>query len=118
MLLLADENLPARVVAGLRHGGHDVRWISEHQCGIADTAVADIAVAEGRIIITQDKDFGELAMKGALSRDLVVILLRFDPPLPGPILTALADLLPQVAGDSAAVWVTDGKRFRRRPFPG
>ena len=116
MRLLGDENLPARVVAGLRQAGHDVLWIGELQPGISDVAVAALAHAERRILITQDKDFGELAMSGALVSELVVVLLRFDPPAPAPMLATLAELLPQVERDASALWVADGLRTRRRQF--
>jgi predicted nuclease of predicted toxin-antitoxin system len=118
MRLLADENIPARVVAGLRAIGHDVRAIAEELRGSSDTEVAACATRDLRILVTLDKDFGELAMTGRLDGNLVVVLLRIDPPEPASLLAVLADVLPQTVGDRSALWVVTDQRARRRPFGG
>jgi predicted nuclease of predicted toxin-antitoxin system len=116
MRLLADENIPARVVTGLRATGHDVRAIAEELRGSSDTEVAACATGDQRVLVTLDKDFGELAITGQLDGNLVVVLLRIDPPEPSVLLTVLADVLPQIVGDRAALWVVTEQRARRRPF--
>jgi predicted nuclease of predicted toxin-antitoxin system len=69
MLLLANENFPLDAVEALRTAGHDVLWIRTESPGIADTEVLARAVAERRVLITFDKDFGELAFRSKLPAD-------------------------------------------------
>lgn len=60
MLLCANENVPGDCVTELRARGHDVLWIRETAPGIADELVLETARSGGRLLITLDKDFGEL----------------------------------------------------------
>ncbi|MCY4551898.1 MAG: DUF5615 family PIN-like protein [Defluviicoccus sp.] len=63
MKLLANENIPLDSVRSLRSGGHDVVSISEQSPGISDEDVIRIARAENRIIVTFDRDYGELVFR-------------------------------------------------------
>ena len=60
MKLLIDENISPELTLFLRSHGHDVKSISECCKGLDDEKVAEIAVTEGRVIVTFDLDFGEL----------------------------------------------------------
>lgn len=79
MRLLANENVPAAAVAALRQAGHDVAWVAEVARGSADEAVVRAARDQGRILVTFDKDFGELAFRSGLTAECGVILCRFRP---------------------------------------
>ena len=57
MKILADENFPAPSVRFLRERGHDVRFVAEDSPGESDAANLRAAHAEGRVIITFDRDF-------------------------------------------------------------
>lgn len=60
--LLADENIHPEVVRGLIERGKDVRTVAQAGlCGKSDVEVLRCAVAEGRVVITHDGDFGKLA---------------------------------------------------------
>ena len=74
--LLADEIVPAVVVLALRADGHVVSWMREVGPGSTDAAVLALASAEDRVLLTFDKDFGELAFRHALKATPGVILLR------------------------------------------
>jgi len=74
--LLADENIPSDVVAAPRSDGHDVAWIGEVAPAADDMAVLARASAEGRLLLTLDKDFGELAFRLGSSAAPGIILLR------------------------------------------
>jgi predicted nuclease of predicted toxin-antitoxin system len=74
--LLANENVPAVVVAAMRADGHDVAWMQEAGPGSPDVQVLALALAEGRVLLTFDKDFGELAFRQGLAATPGVILLR------------------------------------------
>lgn len=61
MRFLLDENIDLRLVAFLRSLGHDVTAIAtDYQRSIADLDVLTLARTEQRIVITRDRDFGEL----------------------------------------------------------
>lgn len=81
MLFLADECCHAAIVAALRAVGHDVVHIQETQPGITDDAVIAAAAAEKRVLITEDKDFGDLVFRqGATLPGLVLLRLTTAEP--------------------------------------
>ncbi len=59
---LADVNIEKRerVVDSLVAAGFDVKWVAEEDCSITDEALLDTVRREGRILLTNDKDFGQL----------------------------------------------------------
>jgi predicted nuclease of predicted toxin-antitoxin system len=76
MRILADENMPRSLVGLLRERGHDVLSVREDLQGQSDRAVLLRANAEERLIVTQDKDFGELAFSHGMSAKCGVVLFR------------------------------------------
>ena len=74
--MLANENIPASVVDALVGQGHDVKWVRKAAPGASDRAVLEIAQRESRLIVTFDKDFGELAFRAGLPAGCGIILLR------------------------------------------
>lgn len=77
MKFFVDENLPRIIVEWLRAGGHDVVSAAESSPGETDTAWAELAFRDQRILLTQDKDFGALIYRNGLATHGVV-LLRLD----------------------------------------
>lgn len=63
MNFLADESVDYPIVERLRHDGHEVSAISEMSPSISDDAVLAVANAHGVLLITGDKDFGELIFR-------------------------------------------------------
>ena len=80
MRLLADEGVDAAVVARLRSDGHAVVYVAELLPGITDDAVLELANADERVLMTEDKDFGELVFR--LRRVAFGVLLVRLPGLP------------------------------------
>ena len=76
MRFLADENFPFPALAVLRDRGHDVSWVAEGHAGSADEVVAAICDLEERVLLTFDKDFGDLVFRRGLSSGSSVVLLR------------------------------------------
>ncbi len=74
--LLADQNVPGAVVAALRQQGHDVAWILEEAPGSPDPDVLERAQRDMRVVVTFDKDFGELAFRRGLAASVGVVLFR------------------------------------------
>ena len=75
MRILADESVDFPIVERLRELGHDVLFVAEISPGIPDTHVLHMAVEEDALLLTADKDFGELVFR---QRRLMkgVILIR------------------------------------------
>lgn len=67
MTILADEGVDREIVLRLRDDGHDVTYVAEMDPGISDEVVLARANAQGAILLTQDKDFGELVFRQRLS---------------------------------------------------
>lgn len=63
MRLLADEGVDKPIVDLLRASGFDIHYILETNRGIDDEKVLQIANQEERVLLTQDKDFGELVYR-------------------------------------------------------
>jgi predicted nuclease of predicted toxin-antitoxin system len=61
MRLLADENFPSGLIELLRLDGHDVKWVRTDYPRYPDAAVLEIAEADGRIVLTLDKDYIQIA---------------------------------------------------------
>lgn len=115
MRLLADENIPLASIQGLRAAGHDVLAASETMARTLDREVLERAGAEGRVLVTFDRDFGALAFKRAVSAPAGIVLLRFVPVTPEEPATILLDLL----SDSGLTFsgkftVVDRERVRQR----
>jgi len=60
MKILADENIEKPVVVKLRSEGHQVLHVSEIAPSITDVAVLRLANQENAVVLTEDKDFGDL----------------------------------------------------------
>jgi predicted nuclease of predicted toxin-antitoxin system len=73
---LANENFPLEAVESLRLAGHDVAWIRADAPGSTDPQVLARAVAELRVLLTFDKDFGDLAFRAGLPSGCGIVLFR------------------------------------------
>lgn len=76
MRFLADESCDFAVVRALRRAGFDVLCISESSPRTEDSEVIRLALHEGRILLTEDKDFGRLVYSHGQDT-LGVIFFRF-----------------------------------------
>lgn len=91
MNFLADENIDRQIVEHLRQDGHFVWYVAEMEPGISDDLVLDLANQEGALLLTSDKDFGELVFR--LRRIASgVVLIR----LSGLSITSKAEILTRV----------------------
>lgn len=63
MKFLVDECVGSSVAKWLQENGYDVVSIADESPGIIDDEVLYRAISENRILITSDKDFGELVFK-------------------------------------------------------
>ena len=63
MNIVADESIDRQVVDVLREHDHVVRYVAEMAPGIPDDTVLEIATAENALLLTADKDFGDLVFR-------------------------------------------------------
>jgi predicted nuclease of predicted toxin-antitoxin system len=77
MRWLADECVAATLVTLLRSDGHDVLSVAEVAAGLSDTDVVALALQEKRLLLTEDKDFGDLVFRRERAVPGVV-LMRID----------------------------------------
>jgi predicted nuclease of predicted toxin-antitoxin system len=115
--VICNENIGASVVQSLRDHGHDVLAVKESLRGAADDTILARAQAESRVVVTQDKDFGELAFRRGLPAQAGVILFRItiaNPDIDRRRLVAVIESRPDWSGLFAVV--TDD-RIRIRPVP-
>jgi predicted nuclease of predicted toxin-antitoxin system len=94
---LADESCDFAVVRALRDHGHDVAAVADGSMGADDEAVLGAALRANRILLTEDKDFGQLYYAGAHPAG-GVILLRF----PAVARRALADAVVELVDREGA----------------
>lgn len=104
MRLLADENIPLPSVDALVEAGFDVLCVARESPGVTDRSVLARARAERRLLVTFDRDFGELIFARGVPGVPGVIFLRFAPRSP----TEPAELL---AGIAARPGLTFDGRF-------
>jgi predicted nuclease of predicted toxin-antitoxin system len=63
MNFLADECVDAPIVTRLRNDGHTIVYVAEMAKGISDDEVLDLANSGVMLLMTGDKDFGELVFR-------------------------------------------------------
>jgi hypothetical protein len=113
---LADENMPRQVVEALRAVGMDVTWVRTLAPGLDDRGVLTLAAREARVLLTFDKDFGELAYRAALPPGCGVVLLRLPMPPPVAAGTRIADLILSRTDWPDHFAVIEPDRIRIRPL--
>jgi len=75
---IVDESSGKAVARLLESAGHDVRYVGDNIPQADDEKILKLAVAEKRILITNDKDFGELVFRRGLEHQGVLLLRLQD----------------------------------------
>ncbi|MEO7539910.1 MAG: DUF5615 family PIN-like protein [Pyrinomonadaceae bacterium] len=78
MRFLVDECTGTKVADWLREQGHDVFSVFDEARGISDDEVISIALSEGRILVTNDRDFGAKIFRDHSLHNGVVFLRLTD----------------------------------------
>lgn len=117
MRLLANENFPRVAVEALRGAGFDVLWARTDMAGADDEAILSRAQAEKRVVVTFDKDFGELAYRWGLPADCGVLLFRFALTSPDFAARRCIDVLQSQKDWQGLFAVADEARVRVRTLP-
>ena len=117
MRFLANENFPGDAVLALRAAGHDVGWVREAMPGALDPEVIERAMQEGRVLLTFDKDFGEIAFRARLPASCGVVLFRMPMPRSEEAGTRLASMVMSRTDWAGHFSVVEPGRVRVRDLP-
>jgi predicted nuclease of predicted toxin-antitoxin system len=117
MRILANENFPGDAVTALRERGHDVAWVRSDAPGSSDAQVLARAQAEERILVTFDKDFGELAFRSRLPASSGVILFRVLMSSPSSVARIAVTALESRRDWAGHFAVVEDDRIRVVPLP-
>jgi len=92
MRFLADESCDFAVVRALRAAGHDVVAVAELSRQAEDEGVIRLAIKEERILLTEDKDFGQLVYADRKTTR-GILLLRFPATARSGLANAVLELV-------------------------
>lgn len=118
MKILANENFPLLAVGALREAGHDVLWARTEMSGEVDEQAVRRAQEESRLLVTCDKDFGELAFRAGLPAESGVILFRLRVLSPEHVRQRVSEVLQSRTEWQGCFVVVEPSRTRIRPLPG
>ena len=115
MNFLVDESVDRQVVERLRQDGHAIVYVAEMDPGIDDDDVLQAATEHGGLLMTADKDFGELVFRlGRFARG--VVLLRLAGLTPKAKATIVSTAVTEHSGQlSASFTVLSPGMVRIRP---
>ncbi len=115
---LANENFPVPSISLLRAAGYEVAAIIEDSPGVDDTTVLTRAVHEGRIILTFDRDYGELIFRRRLPAPVGIVYMRFATTSPEEaarrLMVVLSNVLISLEDNFT---ILDENQVRQRPLP-
>ncbi len=119
MRLLADESVDFPIIARLRRDGHEVASIADESPGIRDELVLARAWADGVILLTGDKDFGELVYRQRLPHAGVLLfrLSGVDEPDKSEVVALAVAVHGTLLPSAFSVLTPETLRIRRSPAP-
>jgi predicted nuclease of predicted toxin-antitoxin system len=119
MLFLVDECLPNRLCTKLTRLGHDATWASIVCRGASDDLVLARATREGRVLVSEDRDFGLLTLR--FGHQSIGLVLAYVQSFPGEIdavidhvAQTIHDLGPSISNQFTTI---EPGRVRQRPLP-
>lgn len=115
MKVLIDSCVSGAVAAAARDHGHDVVWTGDWPADPGDETILNSAVAELRVVVTVDKDFGELAVLRGTRHAGIVRLVNLTV---GQQTTLINEVLKKYERDLAAGAIVTVESFRIRVRPG
>jgi predicted nuclease of predicted toxin-antitoxin system len=101
----------------LRSHGHDVLYVAESMAAESDEVLLRRARDDGRIVVTDDKDFGDLVVHRRLAT-AGVLLLRLSAPSLASRIARLATRWEEIErGLPGHLVVVSDRKVRVRPLP-
>jgi len=105
MKIIADESVNYFFVLELRKKGYQILSVAENYPSIEDEDILSISLNPPAIVITEDKDFGELVFRHK-KKFVSVILLRYNPSEATIIFERLFNLLEKYVQELFDAFVT------------
>ena len=105
-----------RTVRALRSAGEDVLSITESSPGMADDEVLRLASVQGRVIVTFDRDYGDLVFRRGLPPPAGVLYLRFAPKSPRELAAYVIELKASGVQLEGRFTSASRKGIRQRPM--
>lgn len=116
MRLFADENIPASSIGVLREMGIEVLCASEICPGSSDCHVMEMARYESCVLLTFDRDFGQLLFKRGHVAPLGVVYFRFVPLYPEEVADIFKGILNDKITLNGMFTVCERESVRQRPL--
>ncbi len=113
MKILLDTCVWGGTKAGLLAAGYDVIWSGDWDVDPGDETILDTARRENRILVTLDKDFGEMAIIRELPHCGIVRLVGISARMQSTVCATIIKQYGDELLEGAIVTVTD-KRIRIR----
>jgi predicted nuclease of predicted toxin-antitoxin system len=115
---LANENFPLASIRLLRIGNHKVESVVEKFPGMKDHEVLEFAKENNLVILTFDRDYGELIYRFKLVPPAGVVYFRFSPSTPEEPAKILLNIMEKrVATFSGKFTVVEREGMRQRKLP-
>lgn len=116
MKILLDSCIWGGVKANLESVNHDVKWVGDFLTDPGDSVIIQLAFSEKRILITLDKDFGELAVFRGIPHCGIIRLVGFSGVEQGSISAQIVEKYRAELSQNAILTV-EPTRVRVRLFP-
>lgn len=116
MKFLANENFPSAAITLFRNAGYDVRAVIEETPGAKDADILARANREKRIILTFDRDYGEMIYKLKMPVPAGVIYFRFNPSTPTEPAEYVLQLFSKGIRFEERFTVVEREKLRQRPL--
>ena len=117
MRIIANENVAGTAIRRLRQNGHDVLSVRESMQGADDESILRRAETEQRLVVTHDKDFGELAYRYRLPVSCGIILFRLSGLDSSTDIHRMLDVIESRSDWTGGFSVVTDDRIRMRPLP-
>ena len=117
MRVIANENIAATAIRRLRQNGHEHLSVKESMQGADDQSILRRAEAEQRLVVTHDKDFGELAYRYRLPASCGIILFRLSTLDPSTDIQRMLDVIESRSDWTGRYSVVTHDRIRMRSLP-
>ena len=114
MRALADENFPRAAVEKLRRLGWDILTVQEWRSATDDRGVAAKSREENRVLLTFDKDFGELWLAEQNVPPTGIVLFRLPRLSAAETIDRVVTVLTSSTDWSGGFWVVEAERVRER----
>lgn len=115
MNFIADESVDRQIVARMRLDGHVVRYVAEMLPGIPDDSVLALANEQSSVLLTADKDFGEMVFRqGRFTFGILLVRLGgLSPDRKAEVVSTVVDRHGAELSDAFGVLTPTSLRIRR-----